>query len=90
MMAEAFLGWLKLLQGMMFFLQKWIFFGGGVGKVDMFSETYGFLRGLKLFPLSRVSCQGVRDFSGGGRLIFFLEDVQFFGGGYILKIAFFS
>ena len=62
------------------FLAKLDFFWGWVGKVDMFSETYGFLRVLKLFPLSRVSCQGVRDFSGGGRLIFFWRMFSFFAG----------
>ena len=34
--------------------------------------------GLRLFPVSRVSCQGVRVFSGGEELIFFLGVVQFF------------
>ena len=41
--------------------------------------------------MSRVSCQGVRVFSGGGGLNFFLEVVQLFLGGknrgYIIKLA---
>ena len=44
--------------------------------------------GLKLFPVSWVSYQGVQDFPGSGRLIFFLEEVQFILEGYILKLAF--
>ena len=29
------------------------------GKADIFPEAYGFLRELRLFIVSRVSCQGV-------------------------------
>ena len=43
---------------------------------------------MKLFPVSLVSYQGVQDFPGGGRLIFFLESVQFILERYILKLAF--
>ena len=45
--------------------------------------------GLRLFLVSRVSCQSVRVFSGGGGLIFFWRSMfSFLGGGYILKLAF--
>ena len=64
------------------------------GNADIFPEVYSFFRGLKLFPVSWVSCQGVRDFPGGGRLIFFWRRFNFFfGGGWRrinLKISIFS
>ena len=71
------------------FLVDWIFFWRG--NADSFPEAEGFFRGLKLFPVNRVSCQGVRDFPGTGRLSFFSGGGSiFFGGGgeYIVKLAF--
>ena len=68
-----------------FLLWRW-----GGGRL-IFSQKLKVSYEIKIFPLTCVSCQGVRDFSGGGCpgvVTFFLEIIQFLGEGYILKLAF--
>ena len=70
------------------------FYLGGGGEADIFPKVYLFSHGIKFIPSEYSFCQGVRVFSGGGVLNFFLEVVQFvffLGGGRIhLKIRIFS
>ena len=55
----------------------------------IFFQRLKVFSGIQIISSELSFCQGVRDFPGGGRLIFFPEDVQFFWvGEYILKLAF--
>ena len=68
------------------FLEIEIFFFlmAGRGKADIFPVSHG----IKIFPVTWVSCQGVRDFSGGGRGgNFFSGGNSVFGGRLHLKIS---
>ena len=65
------LGWLELLRGVMFFrfLVDWDFlflWWRGGGRL-IFFQKLKVSHGIKIFPVTWVSCQGVRNFSGGGR-----------------------
>ena len=75
----GWLDWVSLVAG-----------GGGGGGRLIFFHKLKVSHGIKIFPVTGVSFQGVREFSVGGQgLIFFLEVIQFFWGeGYILKLAF--
>ena len=92
-MIEAILEWLKLLRGVMFFLflvdWAFIFLMAGGGRL-IFFQKLKVSHGIKIFPVTWVSCQDVRDFSGGGWGVNFFSGGNFFflGGGYILKLAF--
>ena len=91
-MVDAILVWLKLLRGVMLFrfLVDWDFFFNDGGGRLIFFQKHKVSHGIKIFLVTWVFCQDVRDFSGSGwGLTFFLEVIQFFlGGGYILKLAF--
>ena len=59
----------------------------------MFLRKPKFSHGIKIFPVTGVSCQGVARFFRwwpGGGVTFFLEVIQFFGGKIHLKISILS
>ena len=84
-MVEAILGWLKLLRGVIFF---------SFSCRLTFFQKVKVSHGIKILPVTWVSCQDVRDFSGGGWGVNFFSGGNsgfFLGGGRIhLKISILS